>query len=113
MKRVIKEVISGVLLIASFASMFLFTQLESSSSNNSYGAFVLISAIMIFLSALALITFSKTGWRIMGSEAEWAAAGMMEPLILIFRHRDTKEQKQIEEKEDWQKEEEYYRHRLG
>jgi hypothetical protein len=111
MKRVIKEAISGVLLIASFSSLFLFAQLESSTSNNSYGVFVLVSAILIFLSALALITFSKTGWRIAGSEAEWAAAGIMEPSILIFGHRDTKEQEHIEEKEDLQKEEGYYRNR--
>jgi hypothetical protein len=63
---------------------------------------------MIFLSAMAVITFSKTGWRIAGSEAEWTAAVMMEPSISIFRHRKTEEREIIERKEDSLREEEHY-----
>jgi hypothetical protein len=48
-----------------------------------------------------------------GSEDEWAVAGIMNPLTLIFRRRNDQDQSQITEKEDLEIEEDYYRNRFG
>ena len=111
MKRVIKEAVSGIVLIASFILMILFARMETDSGY--YGIFVLISATAICISFYAFISYSKPGWRMVGSEDEWAVAGIMNPLTLIFRRRNDQDQSQITEKEDLEIEEDYYRNRFG
>lgn len=103
--------ISGILLFASTLAILVLVQSESSSSDNSIELVVMILVLVSFLSVLAVITFSKTGWRVEGSEDEWAASTILNPSILIFRGRNKKEQEQVNEKKDQEKDDEHYRRR--
>jgi hypothetical protein len=111
MRRISKEIISGIALIGSFAGMIILIQLGSQSYSNAYGVAILLFILMAFVSMFALVSFSRTGWRIAGSRAEWNLAIGMNPSGLIFWNRDYKEQVENAGNKDQARDEEYYRNR--
>ena len=108
MRRVMKEAISGIVLIASLIAMILLEQLDSASPNDSYGIAILLLVIISFLSIAALVAFSRTGWKVEGSESDWGTAILLGPSALLFKNRNDKEQLRKEKKMDQEKDEKYY-----
>jgi len=108
MKREIKQAISGIVLIASLISIIL-VQFEATSPNAPIA--ILLLVVIFFISMAGLITFSKTGWEVKGSEGEWDAAIIMKPSALLFWNRNYKEQVRNEGKDDKKKDEDYYKQR--
>jgi len=76
MRRKIKEVISGIVLVISIVGIYLFTQqmIFSTSNTGYYGIAILVMVALCLISMLALVTFSSSGWSLEGSCGEWVAA---------------------------------------
>ena len=110
MRRVYKEVVSGSWLVVSLLLMIVSSQ-SIMSPGGYYGLLFFVSVIMVLISISALIAYSKTGWRMAGSEGDWAAAGILNPWILIFRRTKDDDVDRDGEKEDGKKDDEYYRKR--
>jgi hypothetical protein len=110
MRRVFKEVISGSLLVISLLLMIVSYQ-SIMSPGGFYGLLFFVSVIMVLISIYALIAYSKTGWRMAGSEGDWAGAGILNPWILIFRRAKDDDRDRNDEKEDRKKDDKYYQKR--
>ena len=93
MKRVIKEIISGILLVASLLIILLVINehVELTTSIGISLIIFLVLVIVFFGSMIALIHYSKTGSSVEGSEGEWTAAGLLNPSVLLFRDRSGEE----------------------
>ncbi len=108
MKREIKMAISGALLIFSVVAI-LVVMTEATSPNAPLTILLLIA--VFFVSMTGLITFSKTGWRVRGSEDEWFAAILMNRFSFLFWNRNYKEEVKEGERMDQKKDDEYYKKR--
>ena len=84
MRRTIKETIAGIALVISFVGMFWFIRLEMTTSNEGFVIAVMIMGALCLISMFALVTFSRSGWGLEGSQGEWIAAAFINPTILIF-----------------------------
>jgi len=100
--------ISGIMLIASFILMLFFSIMMTDSLGNYYGISILISSIMVLISFCALISYTKTGWRMVGSDDEWTIAGILNPMILFLRGRNDQGREKTEERADLEMDDEYY-----
>ena len=49
------------------------------------GPLVIFLFVVLFVSIIAAITFSRTGWRVRGSDTEWKVASAMNPWIWVGR----------------------------
>ena len=110
MRREIKEVISGIVLVFSIVGIYLFTQqmIFSTSNTGYYGIAILVMVALCLISMIALIAFSSSGWSIEGSCGEWVAAAFMNPLILLFYNNKDKENDVVVMKMEHQKWDEEY-----
>ncbi len=111
MKRAVKEAISGIALISSFIAMIVLNHLASHSYSDAYGIAILLSVVVCIVSMIALVTYSKTGWSVVGSRGEWNLAIGMNPGGLVPWNRNYKEQVEKNECKDRARDEEYYRNR--
>ncbi len=104
MKRIVKEAISGIVLVASFFAMILAAQ---PPYDDGKGALILASIVVFAVSAIALITYSRTGWSIRGSKNEWNVATAINPSGLIFWEREYRQQTRESERRDLEIERQY------
>ena len=108
MKRAIKEAISGVALFASFFGLLLVFYLSNSSYNDYTAILAIIFIVATLVSMVALVTYSKTGWSVSGSNNEWEAATLLFPSQRLFLGRNTNEEARRDEITNQKKEDEYY-----
>lgn len=108
MNRRTKEVIAGLVLVASLALMLLFVRLEADTENTAFGIAVLVMVVTFFVSMFALISFSRTGWSVQGSEGQWNLAILLNPSGLLFWNKSYKEQTGEMKREDQKRDKEYY-----
>lgn len=111
MKRRTKEVIAGIVLVASLVLMLLFVRLEANTGDTTFGVAALVMVITFLVSMVALITSSRTGWSVQGSEEQWILAFFLDPFSWVFWYKNFKEQTGETVREDQKRDEEYYRQR--
>lgn len=106
-----KEAISAIGLLASMTMVLLSVRLEADSGDFVFGVVALFMVAAFLLPTVALITFSRTGWNLQGSEGEWNLAVLLNPSGLLFWNRNYKEQTGKLERDDRKRDEEYFRRR--
>jgi len=107
-KRLIKEAISGVALIASFFGLLVVFYQSNSSYNNLTAILAIILIVATLASMAALISFSKTGWSVAGSKNEWDVATLLFPSESLFLGRNPNEDTKKNEIKNQRREDEYY-----
>jgi hypothetical protein len=108
LKRVVKEAISGVALIASFFGLLAVFYFRIPSYDNFTAILTIIFIVATLVSMAALVTFSKTGWSVSGSKNEWGAATVFIPSERLFLGRNPNEEIMIGELTNQKREDEYY-----
>ena len=110
MKRIVKEAIFGVALLASFIGLLSMFFIGPPNYNNQEAIFAIILIVVALLSMAALVTYSRTGWSIEGSNNECDAAKLLSPSESIFLSLPDQETK-TDEITNQKKDDEYYDHR--
>ena len=108
MNRLIKEAISGVVLIASFLGLLAVFYFRIPSYDNFTAILTIIFIIATLVSMAALVTFSKTGWSVTGSKNEWDVATLLFPSESLFLGRNPNEDSKKNEIKNQRREDEYY-----
>ena len=110
-ERRTKEAAAAVVFGASLVGIVVLVPAQMASDQAGYGVAVLLLAAICLLSMVALVTFSRTGWRLDGSRVEWGLAIVLNPLALLLWNRDLRERTEGEYLEGRRREDEYYRTR--
>jgi membrane protein YdbS with pleckstrin-like domain len=84
MKRQSKELISAILTVGSFIGMILAFIVAGGSWSVTAAVVVLVLVVVLVASMVALVSFSKTGWKVVGSKNEWDAAIAISPSKTAF-----------------------------
>lgn len=108
MKRVTKEAISGIALIASFFGLLAVFYFRIPSHDNFTAILTTIFIVATLVSMVALVTFSKTGWSVAGSKNEWDAATLLFPSQRLFFGRNPNDETKRNEIANQKREDEYY-----
>lgn len=113
MRRRTKELIATIALVVSLFGIVALIPYQMLSDQTASGIAILVLGIICLVSMAALITFSRTGWKVEGSPGEWAVAIGLNPINLLFWNKHRKEQLGDMEKEERERDDGYYRRRDG
>jgi hypothetical protein len=108
LKREIKETVSGIALIASSVGLLAVFYFSSSSYNDYFDLLAIILIFATLASMAALVTFSKTGWKVTGSKNEWDKATILFPGQRLFLGRNPNDETKRDEIRNQKREDQYY-----